>query len=221
MAVLIRMGSNKIYKGYEIWDLEYQNKANEFDQYIKSEISRIENEVVTLGYMEKNGKKDARCHHWIGGQLKQIIDHKSLHKIDKRWVMSSIQYHAPYPKSPISHKNRSKNRIAYNYDLFINQIPKSEVEMLNWGEWTTIFDTNAFHSDERSMIWLKSNLSIFKKFKSKRAAIRKLVPQLNKSFCRPNRDLSFLTNEEFLNEINNVISEFITENSELIIVEEE
>ena len=41
MAILFRLGSNKIYKGYEIWDRNQQNKANEFDEYIKLEINRI------------------------------------------------------------------------------------------------------------------------------------------------------------------------------------
>tara|TARA_Y100001935_G_C17296652_1_gene506495 strand:- start:1107 stop:1763 length:657 start_codon:yes stop_codon:yes gene_type:complete len=216
MAVLVRIGSHKIYKGYEIWDPEYQNRANEFDQYIKSEINRIEKEVVDLGYMKEGGIKDARCHYWVGGELKKIINHKSLHKIDKRWVLDAINFHAPYPDSRISHKNRTKNRIAYNYDLFLNEIPKSNIEMLPWGEWTTIFDTNAFHSDKRSMEWLKNNLGIFEKFKNKRVAIRKLVPQLNASFCKPNRDLSFLSDEEFLKEINDVVEKFLAENLDLL-----
>ena len=106
--------------------------------------------------------------------------------------------------------------MAYMYDLFISSIPKSEVGMLHWGEWTTIFDTNAFHSDKRSMDWLKNNLKLFKKFQSKRKAIRKLVPELNASFCKPNRDLSFLSEDEFITEINSVVEKFLIENSELL-----
>ena len=215
MAILIRIGRNVTYKGHAIWDPIFQNKANDFDRYIEKEIKRIEKEVIDLGYMKKGGNKDVKCHHWVGGQLKALVNNESLHQLDRKWVINSIEYHAPYPNSPISHKNRTKNRKAYNYDLFMNEIPHSKIDILKWGEWATIFDTNAFHSDKRSMDWFKNNLDKFKGFNSKRNAVRKLTPMLNKNFCRPNRDLTYLTDEQFSNEINNVFQDFLESNPDI------
>ena len=114
MAIVIRVKSknwngeieiHKAYKGYELTNPTFQEKAHEFDEFIKKEIQRMEMEIFSLGFLKKGGKKDARCHHWIGENLKKIINHKTIHKLDKRWAMESIQYHAG-EKSPLYHKNR-------------------------------------------------------------------------------------------------------------------
>ena len=223
MAILIRVKTknwsgnidiHEVYKGYELTKPEFQKKAREFDKFIKEEIHRIEKEIFSLGYLKKGSKKDAKCHHWIGVNLNKIKSNESLHKLDKKWVLESIQFHAG-TDSPLYHKNRGVNRIAYNYDIFLSEIPFDEVEMLNWGEWVTLFDTYAFHSDERAMEWLKNNLDHFKNFNNSRIALRKLVPILNKEFCKPDRDLSYLSDEEFLNEISSIFDSFLKNNPDI------
>jgi hypothetical protein len=216
MAILIRTKTGETFKGHDIWEPNSQKIAIEFDKYIQKEIKRIEKEVYSLGYKKKGvNKKDARCHHWIGGQLKKITNHNSLHKLDKRWVINSIEYHAPYPKSSLSGKNRSKNRIVYEYDLLMNEIPESKIDMMKWGEWSHIFDTHAFHTDHRSMAWFKDNLESFGSFNDKRDATREFVKYLNKDFCSTNRDLSYLTDEQFSQEINTVYDVFLKNNPKI------
>ena len=79
--------------------------------------------------------------------------------------------------------------LYFKYFLLLAELTPDELEILNWGEWQTLFDSNSFHSDERSMIWLKKNLKKFEKFNDKRESLRTLVPLLNKNFCTTNRDL--------------------------------
>ena len=99
--------------------------------------------------------------------------------------------------------------------MLLAEIPEDDVTILNWGEWSTIFDTYAFHYDVRAMNWLKDNLLKLKSLKS-RKVIRKFAPAMNKDFCKPNRDLSYLTDEEFLNDINDVFENFLEDNSDII-----
>ena len=164
--------------------------------------------------MKENGKKDAKCHYWVGTNLKKIKNHKSLHKLDRNWVLESIQFHA-VENSPIYHKNRVINRIAYNYDIFLSEIPEEKLNFLKWGEWVTLFDTYAFHSDDRAMDWLKDNLEKFMDFNNSRVALRKLVPIFNKEFCKPERDLSYLSDEEFKNEIGTIFKDFLNDNPDI------
>ena len=216
MAILIRNGDEIFYKGYEIWKPEYQKKAKEFDKYISKEIKKIEKKVFDLGFMKKGGLKDAKCHYWLGKQFKKIKYHESLNETDRPWVIEALEFHAPYPNSPISGKNRDKvNRRAYNYDMLLAEIPEKEIDILKWGEWSTIFDTHAFHNDKRAMKWLKENLTKIENLK-KRKVMRKFAPTMNSEFCKTNRDLSYLTDEEFLTEINNVFNKFLKENANII-----
>ena len=201
---------HKVYKGYKLGEPEFQKKAIEFDQYLKNELDRIGKEVYSEGYLKIGGKKDANCHYWVGKNLKNIINDDTVHILDRRWILESIQFHAG-EKSPIYHKNRKK-RIAYKYDIFLSEIPFEYINLLNWGEWCTVFDTTAFHTDDRAMQWLKENLEKFKIFKNKRKAIRRLFPPLNAGFCKANRDLNCLTDEEFMTEINDIFDNFLKEN---------
>jgi len=215
MCVLIKIGNQSVYKGFKPWDEEYQQKANEFDAYLQKEIKRIEKEVVKKGYKKKGGKGDNRCWYWVGTQLKNILNHPFLHKLDIRWVMDMMEYYAPYFSSEINKKPRSKGRKSFKYFLLLAELTPDELEILNWGEWQTLFDSNSFHSDERSMIWLKKNLNKFEKFNDKRESLRTLVPLLNKNFCTTNRDLSYLSDDDFYNEINSVFDDFIKSNRSL------
>ena len=216
MAILIRKNGSITYKGYRIWKTEYQEKADNFDDFIKNEIKRIEKEVYSLGYLKEGGLKDNKCHYWIGVQLKNIKFHESLHETDRPWVIDALEYHAPYNASPISGKNRDQKwRRVYNYDMLLAEVPSEDVEILNWGEWSTIFDSYAFHYDSRAMAWLKENLSKIEKLR-KRNVIRKFALAMNKDFCKKNRDLSYLTDKEFLKEINTVFEKFLEDNSEIL-----
>lgn len=208
MAVLIRIGNNSVYKGYNPWDEEYQKKADEFDAFLKKDIKWIEKEVIEKGFIKKGGLGGNRCWYWVGNQLKKILNHPSLHKLDIRWVMDSLEYHAPYPSSIINRKPRKKRK-HFKYILLLSELTSEELEILLWGEWVYLFDSHSFHSDERSMIWLKNNLDTFKKFNDKRYAVRTLVTLLNGNFCTTNRDLSYLSDNEFYNEINGVFNEFV------------
>tara|TARA_Y100000310_G_scaffold344193_1_gene455649 strand:+ start:5304 stop:5951 length:648 start_codon:yes stop_codon:yes gene_type:complete len=209
LAVLIRIGNKLIYKGFKPWDEKYQIKADKFDAFLKKDIKQIEKEVIQKGYKKKGGNGDTRCWYWVGTQLKNILDHPSLHKMDIRWVMDSLEYHAPWASSEINLKPRSKGRRHFKYTLLLIELDDEEKDILLWGEWVTLFDSNSFHSDDRSMIWLKSKLDKFKRFNNQRDAVRKLYPMLNKDFCKKNRDLSYLSDDEFYNEINCVFSEFL------------
>ena len=62
------------------------------------------------------------------------------------------------------------------------------------------------------MDWLKDNLEKFMDFNNSRVALRKLVPILNKEFCKPERDLSVLSDEEFENEISLIFNNFLNHN---------
>lgn len=216
MAILTRKNGKDIYRGYESWNTKYQDLADDFDKFIKKEIKRIEEEVISLGYLADGGLKDNKCHYWIGVQLKNIKFHESLHETDRPWVIDAFEYYAPYPSSPLATKNRdNKWRRAYNYDMLLAEIPEDDVTILNWGEWSTIFDTYAFHYDERAMNWLRNNLLKLKNLKS-RKVMRKFAPAMNKDFCKANRDLSYLTDEEFLKDINAVFKNFLKDNSEFL-----
>ena len=94
----------------------------------------------------------------------------------------------------------------------MNEIPESKIDMMKWGEWSHIFDTQAFLSDSRSMAWFKDNLNSFENFKGKRKTIREFVKYLNRDFCTKNRDLSYLSDKQFLDEINSVFKTFLDEN---------
>ncbi len=170
MAILFKKEKGKnIYKG--IVGKEQIQKADKLYEYLAAKIPRLETELS-----EQYEKISIQFWYYFGKGLREIVEKFDIDNQDRQYLWEAI---ANLAASDVSvRKNRSSNRTNYEYFYRLSEVSLTDVEKLNWSEWSTFFDSITIRREERSFAWFITKLS---DRKMDRKTMRTLMIAMNKA----------------------------------------
>ncbi|MBK5500163.1 hypothetical protein [Peribacillus sp. TH14] len=195
MANLIRnMNGKKAYVG--ILSPEEIKDAEKLMESLLQAIPVLEDELER-SYGNSIKRNRLEYAHEYGRKLRELLEMHSVKKYQKIIFFEQIRYFASQDEN--LPKDRSESRGILNYYYKLANYPLEEAKLINWSEWSQLFDIPALTKDERIVDWLI--------FKSKEAKIpRELFRELMTGIrlFSKNKDLSVFTQEQLFNKLNQI-----------------
>lgn len=140
--------------------------------------------------------------HEYGRKLRELLKFHNVKEYQKTLFFQQIRHFASQDDTlPI---DRSESRKILDYYYRLANYPLEEAKLINWSEWSQLFDIPALSKDGRIIDWL---LTVSKEKKISREIFRELLTGLR--LYTKNKDLSFLTDDQLNEKLSNVL--FITE----------
>lgn len=136
--------------------------------------------------------------HEYGRKLHELLESNNVKEYQKTLFFQQIRHFASQDDS--LPKDRSESREILDYYYRLAKYPLEEAKLINWSEWSQLFDIPALSKDERIIQWL---LTVSKDKKISREIFRELTTGLR--LYTKNKDLSFLTEEQLNHKLSNVL----------------
>jgi len=195
---------------------ELEESAEILDNYLAKRIPQIEQELISLGVLEKTipkdqtklGRGDVLLWHSLGKKLRSLCQEKKiLGRKERRWLWEAIEnIHAT---RRIIRATRGRTRIHFEYCYRLSKVPLEFADQVNWSEWVYFFDSRTVREESRIDDWLlklvnrgeKINRKIFRQFVER---LNKRVKKLDTSEL--NQEELFLIYEELWNQTKQTIN---------------
>jgi hypothetical protein len=158
MSIIIDKDGRRVYKTIGYLAYEDKEKADKLDNFLKSEIRRIENEVAQKGLLELKGKPGAiKLWYSVGVELrslwKEARDTFGLPDTFITYFMKAVYDNSNRIKPASSRAERLRNSLFY-YCYLIADFPWEMVEASgNWAEWSDFLDSKRIRDDPRIVNW--------------------------------------------------------------------
>lgn len=197
MAQLIKnVDGRKAYLG--ILSEEEILEAEKLMDDLLEAVPLIENELEER-YGSSNSRSRIEYAHSYGIKLRELLQKHNVKPYQRNIFFQQIRNFAS--QDDTLPKDRSESREILEYYYKLGNYPYEEVKLINWSEWSQLFDIPAISKNERVIRWL---LDSSKEEKITRSIFRELTTGL--LLYIKNKDFSFLT-EQQLNEKLSVILE--------------
>ncbi|MFJ7678631.1 hypothetical protein ACIQXQ_11385 [Peribacillus sp. NPDC097198] len=196
MAKLIKqVEGKKAYIGI-LSEQEIKEAEQLMDSLLEA-IPTLEDELETRyhGIIQKNRLEFA---HEYGSKLRELLKFHNVKEYQKTIFFQQIRHFAS--QDDTLPKDRSESREILDYYYRLANYPLEEAKLINWSEWSQIFDIPALSKDERIIHWL---LTVSKEKKISREIFRELTTGLR--LYTKNKDLSFLTEDQLNQKLSNVL----------------
>jgi len=195
---------------------ELEEGAEILDNYLAKRIPQIEQELISLGVLEKTipkdqtklGRGDVLLWHSLGKKLRSLCQEKKiLGRKERRWLWEAIEnIHAT---RRIIRAARGRTRIHFEYCYRLSKVPLEFADQANWSEWVYFFDSRTVREESRIDDWLlklvnrgeKINRKIFRQFIER---LNKRVKKLDTSEL--NQEELFLIYEKLWNQTKQTIN---------------
>jgi len=195
---------------------ELEESAEILDNYLAKRIPQIEQELISLGVLEKTipkdqtklGRGDVLLWHSLGKKLRSLCQEKKiLGRKERRWLWEAIEnIHAT---RRILRAARGRTRIHFEYCYRLSKVPLEFADQVNWSEWVYFFDSRTVREESRIDDWLLKLVNRGEKINRKN--FRQFVERLNKRVKKLdtselNQEELFLIYEELWNQTKQTIN---------------
>lgn len=195
---------------------ELEESAEILDNYLAKRIPQIEQELISLGVLEKTipkdqtklGRGDVLLWHSLGKKLRSLCQEKKiLGRKERRWLWEAIEnIHAT---RRIIRAARGRTRIHFEYCYRLSKVPLEFADQVNWSEWVYFFDSRTVREEPRVDDWLLKLVNRGEKINRK--TFRQFVERLNKRVKKLdtselNQEELFLIYEELWNQTKQTIN---------------
>jgi len=169
-------------------------------------IPQLEDELKNK-YSQSLKKKRLDYAHEYGTKLRELLKEHNVKDYQKKMFFEQIRHFASQDTD--LPKDRSEERFILTYYYKIAKYPFEEAKLINWSEWSQLFDIPAISKEDRIIDWL-----IFKSKENKipRELFRELLTGIR--LFSKNKDLSIFTQEQLFNKLNQIF--VITENKSML-----
>ncbi len=170
MAILFKKENGEtVYKG--LVNSEEKKKADELHKYLVTEIPALEKRL-----QERYAAGNVEFWYSFGKALREIVEKYAINTEERRYLWQAI---ANLAASKVSaRKDRSGERVNYEYFYKLAEFPIAQIKKINWSEWSTFFDSVSIRREARSFEWF---LSINSVEALNRKEMRMLMIAMNKS----------------------------------------
>jgi hypothetical protein len=158
MAIIIDKDGRRIYRTLGYMAYEDKKRADKLDDFLKREVSQIEERLATDGLLDLKGKPGAvKLWFNVGLELRKLWG-KVIRDFQLPDTLITIFLKAVYDNSkrmkPASSRAKRLGNSLFYYCYLISGLPWEMVEASgNWGEWSDFLDSKRIRDDPRIVNW--------------------------------------------------------------------